>query len=212
MKVALQADQLWFTAPGGIGTYVRELAPALATEDPSLRLHLLRCRFAGGGPAPSWLAPFEVDEVPGPVRTLYPRWALLGRPRLPASFDRFDLVHATNPAGVPPVRRGQSLVVTVHDLAFERFPERFPRAWRLLYRAGMRAAARRADAILVPSNATAEDLRALTSVDPAKVHVTPLAASLANAVRRIRAPRWSAWACLVLTSCSSGRWSRARTW
>ena len=106
---------------------------------------------------------------------------LLGRPRLPASFDRFDIVHATNPAGVPPTRPGQALVVTVHDLAFERFPERIPRSWRLLYRAGMRAVARHADAVLVPSHATAEDVRTLTSVDPAKVHVTPLAASLPSA-------------------------------
>jgi glycosyltransferase involved in cell wall biosynthesis len=178
VKVAFAADQLWFSTPGGIGTYVRELAPALAAEDPALDLALFHCRFTAGGPPPGRLHPFEVVEVPGPVRTLYPRWALLGRPRLPASFDRFDVVHATNPAGVPPVRPGQSLVVTVHDLAFERFPERFPRSWRLLYRAGMRAAARRADAILVPSHATAEDLRALTSVDPAKVHVTPLAATI----------------------------------
>jgi len=178
LSAAFAADQLWFAAPGGIGTYVRELAPALVARDDALDLALFRCRFDAAGPPQQWLDPFEVLEVPGPVRSLYPRWALTGRPRLPSSLDRFDIVHATNPAGVPPVRGGQALIVTVHDLAFERVPERFPRAWRLLYRAGMGATARRAHAVLVPSNATAEDVRALTDVDPAKVHVTPLAATL----------------------------------
>jgi glycosyltransferase involved in cell wall biosynthesis len=181
VRLAFQADQLWFRTPGGIGTYVRELAPALATEDPSLDLRLFHCRFDEGGPPAEWLDAFAIEELPSPVRTLYPRWALLGRPKLPATFDGVDIVHATNPAGVPPVRAGQTLVVTVHDLAFERFPERFPRSWRLLYRAGMRAASRRADAILVPSVATAEDLRTFTDVDPAKVRVTPLAATLGSA-------------------------------
>jgi glycosyltransferase involved in cell wall biosynthesis len=69
-------------------------------------------------------------------------------------------------------------VVTVHDLAFERFPKLFPRAWRIQYRLGLRAAVRRADAILTPSRHTAEDLVGRTSVDPHKLHVTPLAASL----------------------------------
>ena len=48
----------------------------------------------------------------------------------------------------------------------------------MLYRAGLRAAARRADAVVVPSAFTAGELGAHTDVDPAKVHVTPLAASL----------------------------------
>ena len=196
MKVALQADQLWFATPGGIGTYVRELAPALVAQDASLNLGLFRCRFPGGGPSSEWLDRFAMTEVPGSIRSLYPRWDVTGRPRLPASFETFDVVHATNPAGVPVARRGQALVVTVHDLAFHRFPDRFPRSWRVLYRAGVRAAARRADAIVVPSHATADDLRSFTKVEPAKVHVTPLAASLAAsspdvdaALQRLGIPR-----------------------
>jgi len=73
----------------------------------------------------------------------------------------------------------QRLVVTVHDLAFERFPELFPRRWRWLYVAGLRATASRARTILVPSRATADDLGRRGDVDPARVHVTPLAPSLA---------------------------------
>lgn len=175
MRVGFQVDQLWFKPPGGIGTYVRELAPQLA-GDPSLDLSVFHCRFSRGGPDPAWLASFGVLDVPATIRTLYPQWGVFGRPKLPPAFDDLHIVHATNPAGVPPVRMGQKLVVTVHDLAFERFPELFPREWRWLYKAGLRAAIGRADAIIVPSQATADDLA--DRVDPAKVHVTRLAASL----------------------------------
>lgn len=177
MRVALQADQLWSAHPGGIGTYVRELAGALAAAEDA-DLSLFHCRFATGGPDAAWLARFPAVEVPGPIRTLYPQWNLFGRPKLPPSFAAFDVVHAASPAGVPPVRGRGSLVVTVHDLAHHRFPDRYPTRWRLLYGAGVRAAVRRADAILAPSRATAEDLERLAGADPRKVAVTPLAAAL----------------------------------
>jgi glycosyltransferase involved in cell wall biosynthesis len=114
------------------------------------------------------------------IRALYPSWDLLGRPALPASLADADIVHATNPAAVPPVHDDQRLVVTVHDLAFQRFPELFPHDWRWLYRAGLRAATKRADAILVPSQSTADDLTASTSIPASRVHVTPLAPSLVS--------------------------------
>ncbi len=174
MRAALQIDQLWFRQPGGIGTYVRELADALAATG-DVELSLFHCRFAEGGPDPEWLGRFAIEEVPGPIRTLYPQWSLLGRPKLPPAFQAFDVVHATNPVSVPPLRKGPALVVTVHDLAHHRFPDRFPPRWRFLYGAGVRAAVKRADALLVPSNATADDLVAIADADPMKVHVTPLA-------------------------------------
>jgi glycosyltransferase involved in cell wall biosynthesis len=88
------------------------------------------------------------------------------------------VVHATNHAAVPPAGSGQGLVVTVHDLAFERFPRAFPTAWRWLYRTGVRAATRRADIVIVPSRSTATDLERAHGVGPDRIRVTPLAASL----------------------------------
>jgi glycosyltransferase involved in cell wall biosynthesis len=179
VKVAFHIDQLWFSAPGGIGTYIRELAPALLAEDPTLEMLPFRSRFAAGGPAASWLERMPpVIVVDRPIRVLYPRWALTGRPGLPAELRPAEVVHSTNHAAVPPRRRGQRLVVTVHDLAFTRYPAMFPRDWRMLYRAGLRAAAHRADAVVVPSEFTANELRERSRIDPAKVHVTPLAPSL----------------------------------
>ena len=172
MRVALQADQLAFAAPGGIATYVRNLAPALARGGADVTL--LHAR-SGAWSAEPWMAGMRIAEVPRGVRTLYPAWDLLGWPPLRAEAD---VIHATNPAGVPPRSRGRALVVTVHDLAVERMPDLFPARWRSLYRAGLRAAVRRADLLLVPSRATAADLLERTGADAARVRVTPLAASL----------------------------------
>ena len=176
-SVAFHVDQLFFSVPGGIGTYVRELPPALARGDPALDLRLFHSRFEDARPEP-WTREFQVEQLPASIRRLYPSWDLTGRPALPASLREVGIIHATNHAAIPPAGAAQRLVVTVHDLAFEYFPELFPREWRWLYKAGLRAAVRRADAIITPSRNTAEDLVSRTKVRPDRLHVVPLAASL----------------------------------
>jgi len=177
VKVAAQVDQVFFDVPGGVGTYVRNLIPALAARDPSLEMRLFHARFDAPAEPEPWMRAFPVDEVPGSIRSLYPRWNLAGRPALPEAIRSTDLVHATSASAVPPNAEGQRLVVTVHDLAFETYPSMFPRPWRAMYRLGLRAAVRRADAILTPSRNTAEDVLSRTKVDPARLHVVPLAAT-----------------------------------
>jgi glycosyltransferase involved in cell wall biosynthesis len=96
------------------------------------------------------------------------------RPHLPRSFGPIDLIHATNHAAIVPARRGQALVVTVHDLAFERFPELFPPRWLKLYRRGLSIARDEADLVLVPSAFTATELEG-AGVERDRIRVTPLA-------------------------------------
>jgi glycosyltransferase involved in cell wall biosynthesis len=178
-SVAFQVDQLFFQVPGGIGAYVRNLGPALVRQDPSLELTLFHARFGSGSRAPErWMRDLWVEELPGSIRSLYPRWDLTGRPPLPASLRSKQIMHATNHASIPPSAHGQKLVVSVHDLAFEYFPGLFPRSWRLLYKTGLRAAIRRAHAIVTPSRNTAEDVLTRTQVDPEKLFVVPPAAGL----------------------------------
>ena len=174
MRIALQIDQLGFRAPGGIGTYVRELLASIPLAEPDATVTAFHAPFVRP-PSP------PVDEagvvaLRTPIRLLYPSWNLLGLPPLPRNLADRSVVHVTNPAGVAPVRRTQALVVTIHDLAFEHEPDAFRARWLRLYRAGMRATARRAHAILVPSRSAADDLTARAGVAPERVHVTPLAA------------------------------------
>lgn len=175
-SVAFLVDQLFSPAPGGMGTYVRELVPRMLRADPSLELRPFHARFDRTEPE-SWLRRFDLLGLSWEIRRLYPAWAVFGRPPLPASLASADLVHSPVPAAVPPARPGQKLIVTVHDVAFLTRPDVFPRSWRLMYRAGLRAAVRRADALITPSRHTAEDLIRRTKADPNLVHVVPLAAT-----------------------------------
>ncbi len=183
MRVAFHVDQLWFSAPGGIGTYVSELLRAIPASDETVELTPFHSKWRRRYPSE---APLTTDgrypgvELPWSIRTTYPAWDWLGRPRLPSSLADQDVVHATNHAAVPPVRRGQRLVVTVHDLAFERYPDLFPRRWLSLYRRGLRAAIERADAIIAPSSSVRGDLIGREGVDGDRVYVTPLAPHAAS--------------------------------
>ncbi|MFN2543396.1 MAG: glycosyltransferase family 4 protein [Actinomycetota bacterium] len=173
-SVAFHIDQLFYTAPGGIGTYIRRLVPAMTRQDPSLDVKLFHARF-DEPIAERWVRDYWVEEVPRPIRGLYPRWNLTGRPALPPTISSLDVMHGPSPASIPPAGPDQKLVVTVHDLAFLVAPQLFPRQWRAMFRMGLRAAVKRADAIITPSRNTAEDLLSRTKVAPERVHVVPLA-------------------------------------
>ena len=45
---------------------------------------------------------YWVEELSRPIRLLYPAWALLRRPALPASLGAKGLLHSPVPAAVPP--------------------------------------------------------------------------------------------------------------
>jgi glycosyltransferase involved in cell wall biosynthesis len=178
VRVALHIDQLWFRAPGGIGTYVRNLTAhfGAASDDPEIVPFSAYWRRRRNPPDEAHREEgYRTPRINLPIQTLYPSWAYVRRPRLPRRFGHLDVIHATNHAAIPPARAGQGLVVTVHDLAFERFPELFPARWLRLYRRGLAIAVREADLILTPSAHTARDLE-IHGVDRARVRVTPLAA------------------------------------
>jgi glycosyltransferase involved in cell wall biosynthesis len=177
-SLAFHVDQLFYPNPGGIGTYVRRLVPELATADPALEIALFHARFDGAPKRERWLRGFWTEELAHGIRALYPAWALAGRPTLPPSLSRRDLVHAPSPSAVPPKGDRQRLVVTVHDVAFLTEPDAFPLRWRLLFRAGLRRAIRTADAIVAVSQHTANELSARAGADPSRLHVTPLAPAL----------------------------------
>jgi glycosyltransferase involved in cell wall biosynthesis len=178
-SLAFHLDPLFFRIPGGVGTYIRQLVPALATADPGLSIKLFHARLPPGSSSPEpWMRAFPREELTSGIRTLYPRWNLIGRPALPIGLASTDVVHAPSVVAVPPVGRSQKLVVTVHDVAFLVEPAWFPSRWRVVYQLGLRAAIRRADVIITPSRNTADDLIARTSLEPSLVHVIPHAAGV----------------------------------
>jgi glycosyltransferase involved in cell wall biosynthesis len=94
------------------------------------------------------------------------RWTELELPRR-ARRVQADVIHHPLPARAHGARRAQ--VVTVHDLAFERRPELFAGAYRRWAHVAHRHAARRADAVICPSDTTAADVRELWGVAPARM-------------------------------------------
>jgi glycosyltransferase involved in cell wall biosynthesis len=175
VRVAFHVDQLWFAAPGGIGTYVSHLARELPVAAPDDELVPFSASWAGR-PTPEGV-PAATQSVGMPIRALYPMWAWSRRPCLPQRFGTLDAIHATNPAAIAPARAGQALVVTIHDLAFERFPELYPPRWLRLYRRGLEIAMREAHAVLTPSRDAAGAVAA-HGVERERIHITPLAADL----------------------------------
>jgi glycosyltransferase involved in cell wall biosynthesis len=142
VDVALIAEQLRRKVPGGIGTYVRGLVRGFAELD--------------------------VDDV-----SLRPWTSRLPVPARTRLWDRgvgsvsADVVHA--PSFALP-GRARRLVVTVHDLAWRRVPDTFPRRGRLWHERALHRALAHAAAFVVPSSAVADDLLAAGAAANA-VHV-----------------------------------------
>lgn len=93
--------------------------------------------------------------------------------RLPAlaAAARADVLHHPLPAFSR--RWPGAQVCTVHDLAFERRPEDFDRAWRSVARIQHRRAAQRADAVIAVSGQTAADVRSRWGVPAHRLVVAP---------------------------------------
>lgn len=163
-RVALTVEQLWQPAPGGSGTYIRELVGALRGRTPLVGVAARGHRTV---PEEDLGIPLVTSALPRPA--LYEAWNRLRRPHLPGAAGRADVVHATTWA-VPPARGG--LVVTVHDLAFLRAPEHFTPRGNAYFRQALTVTRRSADVVVVPSQATADDcLR--EGFDPARLRVVP---------------------------------------
>src|SRR4051812_40502583 len=108
---------------------------------------------------------------PGPEAA----WEQAGLP-LAALRARDAVLHVPN--CFLPVLRPCPGVVTVHDLAFEAFPEDFAPRTRWKYRVLARAAARSADRVICDSTFSARDVAERWGIDSAKVRVIPLAPAL----------------------------------
>ncbi|MBI4143056.1 glycosyltransferase family 4 protein [Candidatus Uhrbacteria bacterium] len=92
---------------------------------------------------------------------------------LPSSlFPAADVLFLPNLNFVPRLPRDTRLVVTVHDLSFEHFPEFFTVRQRLWHRfVRPRALLHRADAIIAVSETTKRDVVETYGVPEGKVHV-----------------------------------------
>jgi len=119
-----------------------------------------------------------LPDIPGIRRVRVPMPARAARPFVEALAipwkmrrERCDVFHGTKqtlPAGVPGAR-----VVTVHDLAPMILPDTFPAGAGAWLRRSTKAAVRRADRVIAPSETTARDLREILGAPAERVRVVP---------------------------------------
>ncbi len=152
-KLVVLLEQLLAPVPGGTGRYSRELTVALAqTAPPGWTVGSAIARRAD--PSPTIIPGVEGPHLlPLPRRALVAAWDA-GVPLWPGG----DAVHAPTPLAPPGPGRGRELVVTVHDTVPWTHPETLPPRGRGWHRRMVRRAARRADALVVPTAAVADDL------------------------------------------------------
>lgn len=88
---------------------------------------------------------------------------------------RLSVVHS--PIGAAPLLSIAPPVVTVHDLAFLKYPDQLPKSRRLWLVGATRMSAKRAAKIITVSQATANDLREWLDIPEDRIEVIPLAPS-----------------------------------
>jgi len=193
VRIAIDARPALDPRRTGVGHYARQIVRHLPAADPlpeyvAWYLHargvLRRPRFFEG------VAPNLTEHASRfPARVFQPVSWRLGVPRLEWLGVDADALLATN--FLPPPTRGRGVVLVVHDLAYERFPETAPqmdRRWRRVFRRWIRRAA----AVIVPSEFVRRDLLELHhEAEPGRVHAIahgaePFAPPAASEVARVR--------------------------
>ncbi|HUS17934.1 MAG TPA: glycosyltransferase, partial [Chloroflexia bacterium] len=176
MHIGINAQLLAWTGnyrAAGLSKHIAELVPALLALDDDTRYTIYTGPGAHNRP-PAWgTGPrARLRETPWPttqpeVRIAWEQTVLPVRARR----DRLDVLHC--PALVRPWVSPTPTVITVHDLIFLRYPERFPRLKRMYLTALAGMSVRKARRIIAVSAATRRDLTALLGVAERRVTVVP---------------------------------------
>src|SRR4029434_7009148 len=173
-KLTVGIDGRAFTSPAaGVRRYVSALVPALKAADPTLELMAL------GG---------DRDAVPADVAYVaepwHPPtnlgWSAMGLPRAAASA-RVDVIHA--PAYTAPLWSSVPVVLTIHDVSYERHPEWYPYQRDVMRRMFYRRSARSAARVLTDSEFSAGEIAAAYQIPRDRITVAPLGVSESFASR-----------------------------
>jgi glycosyltransferase involved in cell wall biosynthesis len=153
----------------GVGEYVHGLAAALAStlhSDDTLTLF-----------SSSWKDRLSPETVPGarqidrrvPVRLLNFTWQRLEWPPIETFVRHADVVHSPHPLLIP--SRSAAQIVTIHDLHFVERPDHTSAEIRRDYPVLARSHAKRADAVIVNSNYTAQQVIERFEISPDRITV-----------------------------------------
>ena len=166
---------------GGIPQYTRQLLTALSKVSPETQFVALQHRRSRGS---------LLVNAPNVQRSMLwtPPHHRLEQVTLPLELlpQRLDLLHC--PDFIPPLRRNCPAVITIHDLAFLRFPEILDDAAARFY-GQIKLAIASAEAIIAVSEATRADCVELLGLDPREITVIYEAAAPLFHQLDVRPPR-----------------------
>jgi glycosyltransferase involved in cell wall biosynthesis len=158
----------------GVGHYTAAILRHLPQADPATQYVAwyldVRGAWSRRRHFDGWAGNLTERPTRVPTRAFAPLSARTSLPKVEWLAGPADLFLATN--FIPPPMSRPGLVLVVHDLAFERFPETAPHhnaRWRRLFADALARAAR----IVVPSTATSQDLQRFHAIDPTLVDVIP---------------------------------------
>lgn len=177
MIVGVDARPLAAGIYGGITEYTRQLLPALLAVDPTLELRLYFNAATQKLRQEPWMDDRRVKIYTGrlPNRFVFnPATRFLGWPKLNRKLGQVDLFFSPQPDLVG-LDQGIPQVITVHDLAYCKFPELFERYRRqALVRQKLAYQFQRARHLIAVSQATQQDLIDFFKIAPTKISVIPL--------------------------------------
>jgi glycosyltransferase involved in cell wall biosynthesis len=182
MHIGVEATNLRSQQLGGVWRYTECLIQALGRVSSAHRYSLLF--FDAFKPwarvsTPSAPSPamrlVEVTSFPNFVFTFFASMipTAWGGPTVESFLGPVDVFHSVN-AALLPQREGRR-VATVQDLTCLRFPALHPWIRRMLFRLSIGRVARLADAVIVPSSATARDFASRFPSATQKIRAVPLA-------------------------------------
>jgi glycosyltransferase involved in cell wall biosynthesis len=168
-KLRIGFDGRAFTSPAaGVRRYAANLVTALGALDEPLEIVALGGSDRGSIPSPL----IHIEEPPHPPTNL--GWTLVGLPRA-AARAKVDVIHA--PSYTAPFWSPAPVVLTIHDVSYERHPEWYPYRRDWLRRSFYRRSARAAAHIITDSAFSADEIAAAYSIARNKITVAPLGVS-----------------------------------
>jgi glycosyltransferase involved in cell wall biosynthesis len=155
IKVAYTLEQCWHDVPGGTAVAALRVAERMILRE-EVELHLVAGRHRRPPLAP-YQPPARVATLPLARPWLYQTWLRANWPKVEAVTGPIDICHSTT---IIPAATSAATVLTVHDLAFVRWPERFSRNGVATMKRALARAHRQADLVLCSSQHTMDDMLA----------------------------------------------------
>lgn len=134
----------------GVENYIASLAAALPSAARDMEFFYFSCQ-----PIPDRFDGARVIIEPS---NSYARWRQTALPRL-AREHRLDLIHC--PITAVPLRSAAPVVSTIQDVIWSRYPEMYSIRRRIAHRVWCALSVRKARRVIVPSEATAQELTRL---------------------------------------------------